>query len=318
MFKSQIRQTVDPSVQPRWGEWLRPRDERSVVNAGGTVSWPKGGTLRLPAHAVYAIVITLIAISGCVGAFSHARDISWRMGAPRNLWEPALWEATSGLVVMALLPLARTAALMVHAGRRRLLVLSLAVATLALTYSALHLVGMGLLREWAYRLAGFRYTFPWSHEIIYELRKDLFSYTAFAVIFWLGERSADAPPMQANDVASAVAEPSAQTADLWLRDGRTSILIDPNEIVSVMSAGNYVDYQLTEGRNHLIRSTLQAQETRLASFGFVRVHRSRLINPRRIVALEWRSSGDFDLRLDTGETVAGSRRFKAAVAGIAN
>jgi DNA-binding LytR/AlgR family response regulator len=47
------------------------------------------------------------------------------------------------------------------------------------------------------------------------------------------------------------------------------------------------------------------------------MHRSRLINPRRIVALQWRSSGDFEIRLDTGESVCGSRRFKAAVAGIA-
>lgn len=31
----------------------------------------------------------------------------------------------------------------------------------------------------------------------------------------------------------------------------------------------------------------------------------------------WRASGDFELRLDTGETLAGSRRFKAAVATIA-
>jgi hypothetical protein len=319
MFKSLIRLTADPSVQPRWGQWLRLRDERSAANAGGTVSWPNGEPLRLSIGAVYTIVIILIVISAWVGTFSHARDISWRMGAPRNLWEPALWEATSGLVVVALLPLARTGALLVRAGGRGLLMLGLALATLALVYSVLHIIGMGLLREWAYRLAGWRYAFPWTQEIPYELPKDLFGYTAFAVIFWLAERSANAPPAKANDdVPPDIVEPAAQTADLWLRDGRISILIDPNEIVSVISAGNYVDYQLTDGRNHLVRATLQAQEARLAPFGFVRVHRSRLINPRRIVALEWRASGDFDIRLDTGETIAGSRRFKAAVAGIAN
>jgi DNA-binding LytR/AlgR family response regulator len=102
-----------------------------------------------------------------------------------------------------------------------------------------------------------------------------------------------------------------------LRDGRSSILIDPCEIVSVASAGNYVEFQLTGGRNHLIRTTLQAQEARLAPFAIARVHRGRLVNLKRIVALEWRASGDFEVRLDTGETVAGSRRFKAAVAAIA-
>ena len=47
------------------------------------------------------------------------------------------------------------------------------------------------------------------------------------------------------------------------------------------------------------------------------MHRSRLVNLKRVVALEWRASGDFELRLDSGETVADSRRFKVAVAGIA-
>jgi hypothetical protein len=37
---------------------------------------------------------------------------------------------------------------------------------------------------------------------------------------------------------------------------------------------------------------------------------------KRVVAVIWRPSGDFDLRLDNGETLAGSRRYKASVAGI--
>jgi DNA-binding LytR/AlgR family response regulator len=146
----------------------------------------------------------------------------------------------------------------------------------------------------------------------------------------------------------------AALPELWLRDGRTSILINPCEITSVSSAGNCVEFQLTGHRSHLIRTTrgrrrrpvmargpswrrwidpenyhvtlrfigdidgiMQAQEARLASFGIVRVHRSRPVNLKRVVALEWWPSGDFELRLDSGETVTGSRRFKAAVAGIA-
>ena len=38
---------------------------------------------------------------------SIARDIGWRLGTPHNLWEPALWEITSSIVVVALVPLAR-------------------------------------------------------------------------------------------------------------------------------------------------------------------------------------------------------------------
>jgi DNA-binding LytR/AlgR family response regulator len=141
-----------------------------------------------------------------------------------------------------------------------------------------------------------------------------FAFSAFVVIFWLAERPTFAAQEPGNETAAS--ETATSSPGLWLRDGRTSILIDPNEIISVVSAGNYVEFQLAGARNHLIRTTLQAQEARLAPFGIVRVHRTRLVNLKRIVALTWRASGDFELRLDSGETVVGSRRFKALVAGV--
>ena len=93
-------------------------------------------------------------------------------------------------------------------------------------------------------------------------------------------------------------------------------MIDPREVVLVTSAGNYVEYLLTGSRRHLIRSTLHAEEQRLSHFGVARVHRTRLVNIGRVVGLVHRPAGDFELELDTGELVAGSRRYKTAVAAI--
>jgi DNA-binding LytR/AlgR family response regulator len=203
----------------------------------------------------------------------------------------------------------------------RTLTLGLMLAILAVSYSALHILGMGLLRELAYRLMGLTYAFPWSHEVLYEFRKDLFAYTAFVVMFWLVDRANGAAPAKAGDNTADTRpdrkDGGANTAEFWLRDGNTSLLIDVSAIISVTSAGNYVEYQLTDGRRHLIRTTLQAQEARLAPLGFARVHRSRLVNVRRIASVAWRASGDFEIRLDTGDIVPGSRRFKAALAGVA-
>lgn len=256
--------------------------------------------------------------STVVTIFSNARDTSWRLGAPLNLWEPVLWNVTSAIVGVAVLPLARRGALLFRHRPVRLLPAAAAFVALALAYSALHIAGMGVLRELAYALGGWDYTFPWSRQIPYELRKDLFSYLAIAVIFWFAERPAGAAATPIEPVAPNVAAAPAAKPELWLRDGRTSVLVDASEIVSVSSAGNYVEYELTGQRRHLIRTTLRAEEARLAPCGIARVHRSRLLNLKRIVALQWRPSGDFEVRLDTGETVAGSRRFKAAVAGIAD
>jgi hypothetical protein len=315
MIRSIIQFAAPPSVQPRWDGWFRRRDKSSVAKASGARSWASGETTRLSASVAYAIVIALIAISDVVNTFSSARDISWRMGAPHNLWEPALWMLTSGIVIVALLPLARRGALLIRTGANRPLLVALELAALLLTFSTLHILGMGLLRELAYRLAGWTFSFPWLGEIPYEFPKDLFAFAAFVVIFWLAERPTLPAPAGGDELAPDGTEDPAP--ELWLRDGRVSILVTPNEIISVASAGNYVEFQLTGRRNHLIRTTLQAQELRLAPFGIVRVHRSRLVNLKRVVALEWRAAGDFEVRLDSGETYAGSRRFKAAVAAIA-
>lgn len=330
MIKALIQFTANPSVQRRWGEWLRPGDEPSRAGTDGT-SAQAGGEAQLSPRTVYAVGMLLIAFSAVVGTFSSARDIAWRLAGPHNLWEPALWETTSGVVAIALLPLARRGARLIGAGRHRPLALALALVTLALIYSTLHIAGMGMLREWAYRLAGYDYAFPWARQIPYELRKDLFAFTAFVVVFWLGQRAVARPPAPARETAPEIAPaaaldtpaletPASDTPSLdsqfWLRDGRISVLVEARDIVSVSSAGNYVEYQLAGGRTHLVRATLQSQEARLASLGIVRVHRSRLVNLKRIVALEARPSGDFEIRLDTGEVIAGSRRFKSAVAAI--
>jgi DNA-binding LytR/AlgR family response regulator len=316
MIRSFIQFTAHPSVQQLWGEWLRPRDEPSPAGTDGAIA-QSDGDARLSVRTVFAVSILLIVFSAVVGTFSSARDIAGRLGSPQNMWEPALWQATSSVVVIALLPLARHGALLIASGRNRPFTLAFALVALALTYSTLHIAGMGCLREWAYGFAGYTYKFPWARQIPYELRKDLFSFTAFVVVFWLGRRAvaqrASAPREDAPNVSTA----HAANSQFWLRDGRISVLVDANDIVSVSSAGNYVEYKLTGGRKHLVRATLQSQEARLAPLGIVRVHRSRLVNLKRVVALEGRSSGDFEVRLDTGEIVAGSRRFKSTVAEIA-
>jgi DNA-binding LytR/AlgR family response regulator len=66
-----------------------------------------------------------------------------------------------------------------------------------------------------------------------------------------------------------------------------------------------------------VRATLAKEEPRLRPFGIVRVHRTRMVNLHRVVGVSPRSSGDFQLRLDNGEIVTGSRRYRAAIGRLA-
>ncbi len=315
LVKALIQLAVRAPVQPERDGWWRPRDESPAIETSGGPDRSSGDACRRRSGVfLYLVVAGLIVASSVVGTFSTAQDVKWRLATPGNLWEPALWYATSTAVMLALLPLMRRAAMLIRGGAGGWGRVALAVIGLAVAVIGLHIVGMFVLRKLAYAAAGWDWTINWAPaQILYEGRKDLFSFTALTAIFWLGERPTTSAPAAA--APAAIAEP-ATTTGLWLRDGRTSVLVDPRDIVSVASAGNYVEYVLSDGRRHLIRATLQAEEARLVGFGIARVHRTRLVNLKRAVALSSRPSGDFEVRLDTGEVVVGSRRFKAALAAI--
>jgi hypothetical protein len=187
VVRTLIQSAFLSSAKPEWDRWFGPRDERAVAKASGGTPWPSGVDGRLSVRAVYAVAVALVAANCLVGTFSGARDVSWRISAPHNLWEPALWYCTSGIVVVALLPLARRGAMLLRGVAVRPFAVTVAVISLAFVFSGLHIIGMGVLRELAYAAGGWTYKYPWAEEIPYELRKDLFSYVGIAVLFWLAK-----------------------------------------------------------------------------------------------------------------------------------
>jgi hypothetical protein len=316
-----MEQATEGSVQPRRDGWPFRRDEWRGVGPDGTQDATSGRCVSI--RLIYAGVAVIVAAACLVNAFSVDYDLT-RLGRLHWLWEPFVWEASSAILVIALLGLPRQAAKLTASIISRPLRSGLSLIALALTFSALHIGGMVLLRDLVYAAAGATYSFKWSvGEVIYELRKDLFSFSIIVVVFWLAERAfARRGPIAPTPVGRSEAsadtpsiEAAAASSRLWLRDGRSSILVDASNILYIISAGNYVEYVMATGERHLIRTTLRAEAARLSSLGIARVHRTRLVNVQRIVAVAWGPSGDFDLRLDNGETIAGSRRYKASVAG---
>jgi DNA-binding LytR/AlgR family response regulator len=314
-----MEQATEGSVKPRRDRWSFQRDEWQGIGAGGAD--PATNGYRVSMRAIYVGVAIIVATACLVNAFSVGYDLA-RLGRPYRSWEPFVWEASSAAVISALLAFPRQAAKLAGGFSCHPVTSGISVIGLALAFSAAHICGMVVVRDLAYAVAGAAYRFNWSvGQVIYELRKDLFSFAIIGVIFWLAERAfarsgAIAPTRDGGDASASDRSTEPAASRLWLRDGRTSVLVDVGDVVCIISAGNYVEYVMVTGERHLIRTTLQAEAARLSRLGIARVHRTRLVNVKRIVAVTWRQSGDFDLRLDNGETMAGSRRYKAAVAGI--
>ena len=83
--------------------------------------------------------------------------------------------------------------------------------------------------------------------------------------------------------------------------------------MAVRSAGNYAEFLLADGRRPLMRTPLAALEARLAPLGFVRTHRSWLVNAARVTGVKPEGSGDYAVELDEVEAPL-SRRFREALA----
>jgi DNA-binding LytR/AlgR family response regulator len=266
---------------------------------------------------IYALVAAIALAIGVINALSIAHDHA-RDGGAYALGAPLFWELTSVGVIALLAPVVATGvARLREAWRDRRWWAALALAVLIVVgFSAAHVVGMVALREAGAALYGASYHFDWSpSELAYEFRKDFITCVLLGLTFWLALSRREM--VRARDAAASVAAIATTSSNhLWLRDGATSIRVAPRDVVWVSSAGNYVEYRLIGGAAHLIRATIAKEEPRLKPFGIVRVHRTRLVNLHRVIGVAPRASGDFELRLDNGETVPCSRRYRMAIAGL--
>lgn len=260
----------------------------------------------------YAAVAAISLGTGLVNALSAAQDAAKR-GAIYDVRTPLLWEMTSIVAIILLAPLLLFAVRTLR--RRPAWSVRIAIALGAiLAFSALHIAGMVSLRKLALWAAGSSYDFHMSlATLVYELRKDVLTAILIGGALWLFDRAYDAA-----GCAEAPSEerPASAPASLWLRDGANRVRIMPADILWVASAGNYVEYAMADGRQHLVRGTLSAVETELACFALVRIHRGRLVNMARVTALSVLPSGEFGLTFDTGQSVQGSRRYRGAVAHL--
>jgi hypothetical protein len=310
-----------------------------VMSDGGTASdkppvgftWdriPPAETADRPGHAtdpfraiaagadwpVYAAAVGIAVGVGIVNALSAAQDAAWR-GKPYDLGTPLLWEMTSIVMIILAAPVLFVAVHRLRANAGRLQRIGLAISAIII-FSALHIAGMVALRKAVMWLLGTTYDFHVAVvTVLYEFRKDVVTSLLIGGTFWLVESRREARQSQ-KPIPAASEPPDTAPHTVWLRDGATRIRIQPPDVVWISSAGNYIEYSLANGTSHLVRGTLAGAEAELSRFNLARIHRTRLANLARVTGVEMKPSGDFELTLDTGHTIQGSRRYRKAVAAL--
>ena len=264
---------------------------------------------------MFAAIAAVALAIGIVNAFSGAQDAAWR-GDSYDIGRRLFWEMSSIAVILLLLPMLVLAVRRMR--RTHHLVARAAIGVTALLgFSALHVTGMVWVRKLALWLAGGAYDFRFSlATVLYEFRKDAVAVVLIAATIWLLESRRELKSAAVASSAPPAPPPQSSPDLIWLRDGTSRIRVVPRDILWVASAGNYIEYSLADGTQHLIRGTLAAAESELARFSIVRVHRTKLANLDRVRGVDLKASGDFELAFDNGQTLGGSRRYRPAVASL--
>jgi two-component system LytT family response regulator len=97
---------------------------------------------------------------------------------------------------------------------------------------------------------------------------------------------------------------------LVVKSGGRVVFVDMSEIDWVEAAGNYVEVKTRNG-SYLIREGIGSLSNRLDPSQFVRIHRSIIVNVRKIKELQPCNRGEYMVVLKDGKQLSCSRGYRA-------
>ncbi|MCF7220314.1 LytTR family DNA-binding domain-containing protein [Marilutibacter chinensis] len=268
--------------------------------------------LRRTFEVGFWVAVTLV--NGVANSITVLIDIR-RSGLAFAAWEPAVWEFSSGLAFLALVPallwFTRRFPLHWDTLRRHLPWHLLA----SVVFSSAHVLAMVAMRELAYAGMGTSYEFgDWSRGLLYEYLKDVRTYVTMVATIegyrfvrrrLKGEaRLLDAP----DDVETPPGKIERPERFLVRKLGR-EFLVAATDIEWLQAAGNYVNLHV-RGREYPLRSTIGGIEARLDPARFVRIHRSYMVNLDRVASIEPLDTGDARVLMADGSRLPCSRRYR--------
>jgi len=94
------------------------------------------------------------------------------------------------------------------------------------------------------------------------------------------------------------------------------LFIDPADVATVEAEGNYVLLQRHSG-SYLLRESISTVAEKLKAYGFIRIHRSVLVNSSFVEEIQPWSTGEYVLRIKGGKEFTVSRTYKSNLKSLA-
>lgn len=237
-----------------------------------------------------------------------------KMGLDVPRWKPVVWEGTSGLAMALLIPVLLAFDRRFPIARGSIGRGLVAHALFTVPWSLVHVGAMVALRKLIYMTVGAPYRFgELPGELFYEYLKDFRGYAGFLALIYLYRFVLRRAQGEAQFLAEGAEDGSASqqpVTDRFLvkKLGR-EFLVKVADIDWIEASGNYVNLRVGT-RAYPLRETMAGIEARLADAGFMRVHRSAIVNLDRVVEIVPFDTGDGEARLAGDLRVPVSRRFR--------
>ena len=94
------------------------------------------------------------------------------------------------------------------------------------------------------------------------------------------------------------------------------LFLNLGDVVAVLAEGNYVRLQ-QESISYLLRESISLVAEKLEPFGFIRIHRSVLINTAFVEEIKPYPTGEYGLRVRGGKEFAATRTYRENLKSLA-
>jgi DNA-binding LytR/AlgR family response regulator len=149
-------------------------------------------------------------------------------------------------------------------------------------------------------------------ELLYEYRKDAQTYLTLLVLIFgfrlIHRRMQGEATCLTSETAAEKNETERSPDILLIKKLGREFLIKVSDIEWIEASGNYANLHLPGGV-YPMRSTMDKLE-KLLPADFVRIHRSSIVNVRKVQQLEPLDAGDYQVVLESQKTLTLSRRYR--------
>jgi two-component system LytT family response regulator len=132
----------------------------------------------------------------------------------------------------------------------------------------------------------------------------------------VGGQTAARPARSGEVLARRPASGIPHAPKVAIKRGGSFALVDLDEVSAVRAEGNYVVLQRLSGAD-LLRESLSVVAEKLRPYGFIRIHRSVVVNGSLVEEIQVRPGGDYGIRVKGGKEYTVTRTYRKNLRSLA-